>query len=106
VYRIDSNARVPAWLLVRKSQESYVASNLHQLLRNPVPFPAHLRRLAHVSKIAQHAAIANLRSLARFITLVLHVWTNVFEDALQDVFVQALGKVASSTDRHVRDLAG
>jgi hypothetical protein len=83
-----------------------MACDLHQLLRNPVPFPTHLRSLAHVSKVAQHAAIANLGSLARFISLVLHVWTNVFEDTLQNVFVQALGEVASSTDRHVRDLAG
>jgi hypothetical protein len=59
----------------------------HQLLRNPVPTPTNLRSPAHVSQVAQHAAIANLGSLARLIGLVLHVWAHVFEDALEDVFV-------------------
>ena len=80
--------------------------NLHQLLRNSVPTPTHLRSLAHVSQVAQHAAIANLRSFACLVSLVLYVWANIFEDALQDVFVQALGEVASSADWHVWNLAG
>lgn len=80
--------------------------HLHQLLRNSVPTPTHLRGLAHVAEVAQHAAIANLRTLARLVCLVLHVRAHIFEDALENVFVEALGEVASSADWHVWDLAG
>ena len=79
---------------------------LQQLLRDSVPPPTNLRALAQVPQVAQHAAIANLRPLARLVSLVLHVRAHIFENPLEDVFVQALGVVASGADRHVWDLAG
>lgn len=76
-----------------------------QWLCNSVPSPAHLSTLSQISQVAQHATIAHLRPLAGLVGLILNVRADVFEDALQNVLGQALGKIAAAACGHGRDLA-
>lgn len=75
------------------------------LLRNSVPAPANLRGFTQIPQVAQHATIANLRSLTGLVGLILYMRADEFKDTLQNVFVKALREVAPSAGRHMRDLA-